>query len=494
MKLLVANRGEIACRIFETCRIMGIGTVAVYASDDSQSLHVRLADKSVELPGEGINETYLNGTALIEAAKKTGATLIHPGYGFLSENAPFAELVQKNELIWVGAPSEAIRKMGSKVESKILAEKVKVSTLPWKLIENAAKISEKNWKEYAHKIGYPLLVKASGGGGGRGMRLIHKPEELLAGIEGASREAQSAFKDSSVFLERYLTHARHIEVQILADKKGNFFAIGDRECSAQRRHQKIIEEAPAPDISEKLRKNLHQAAIKLCKEIEYEGAGTIEFLVDEKENYYFLEMNTRLQVEHPVTEATANLDLVREQIRIALGEALTIKPNLKPRGHAIECRIYAEDAQNGFVPTPGPVRKLDWPTTRNTRIDTGITEGQQLSHRYDPLVAKLTTWGNSREEARFQMLEALSQTTLLGFTHNISFLKELLQSQDFIDCKLTTGLIEAKLVHQLKPVVDEKILKELVSLLLTGHEQSTPLRHEGTATSVQNLFSTISLS
>ncbi len=458
VKLLVANRGEIACRIFETCRVMGIKTVAVYSEGDKKSLHVQMADEAYPLKGITASETYLNRGALLEKASQAKATALHPGYGFLSENPLFASEVIKKKIIWIGPPPESIRKMGSKIESKILAQKLTIRTLPWKYVENDQSVTDARWKKMADEIGYPLLIKAASGGGGRGMRLVHEKNDFLGHLESARREAHNSFGEASVFLEKFVSEGRHIEVQILADTKGRIVHLFDRECSVQRRHQKIIEEAPAPRLKQETRKELIKAALKLAEAIEYEGVGTVEFLVDEKEKWFFLEMNTRLQVEHPVTEWITGLDLVTCQIKSALGEKLGFtQDKIGARGHAMECRIYAENPYEGFIPTPGPVEKLRWPTTRNCRIDTGLTEGNEVSAHFDAMVAKLSTWGLSREEARLTMREALKSTTLLGFTHNIPFLQELIDSKELIESRFTTSLIEKKGAHFWNPkIVPEK--------------------------------------
>ncbi len=495
MKLLVANRGEIACRIFETARIMGLSTVAVYSTHDTNARHVMCADEAHLLEGATLGETYLNIDQILTIAKKTKATLIHPGYGFLSEKASFAKEVLKHKFKWVGPLPESIEKMGSKIDSKILVDKLKIRTLPWAYVKAGDKLTEKDWLKKADDIGYPLLVKASGGGGGKGMKLVHDKKNLMSSLESAMREASSAFADSSVFLEKYLERSKHIEVQVLADQEGHVIHLMDRECSAQRRHQKVVEEAPAPDLSDDTRQELHKAAVKLAKEINYHGAGTVEFLVDpakKKDNWYFLEMNTRLQVEHPVTEWITGLDLVEEQIRVALGEKLRFsQQDISPRGHAIECRLYAEDPFHGFMPTPGPVTKLAWPLTRHTRIDTGINEGGEISPHYDPMVAKVSTWGINREQARLQMLEALGQTIILGFTHNIAFLKKLLETTAFIKNTIFTNSIEKDLLSQLKPQPTVEELKILVSALLmptrSGENKKTGGHHRPSLFSVINL-------
>lgn len=490
MKLLVANRGEIALRIFETCRKMGIKTAALITSDDQNSPHAIQADESYLLCGKSLHETYLNAKKIIETAQKNSVDLIHPGYGFLSENASFARMVLENKMTWVGPQPEVISKMGSKIESKILADKLKIPTLPWKYFKNSSRLAPSAWKKEAQKIGYPILVKASGGGGGRGLRIIRQESEIDSGIQSAVREAFSSFGKGAVFMEKHLQSARHLEVQILGDLYGNIISLGNRECSAQRRHQKIIEEAPAPCISDKLEKSLKRDALKLAKELGYANAGTVEFLVDEKENHFFLEMNTRLQVEHGVTEWVTGQDLVEHQIKTACGEKLSIEAPSTLWGHALECRIYAEDPFNGFIPTPGPVHVARWPTARNTRIDSGLKEGEVISSNYDPLVGKITTWGKNREEARLQMVEGLNQTTLLGFTHNIHFLKLLLQTEEFKNSKITTEFIEKKGTRCLNQNLANEHIKELVCSLLAT--KSTLVNKENDQVYF-NLFSSVKI-
>lgn len=492
IKLLVANRGEIACRIFETCRIKNIHSIAIYAADDSTSRHVKMADSACLLEGNTLHQTYLNAEQIIKIAKREGATLIHPGYGFLSEKAEFAKAVQNAGLTWIGPNPDVIEKMGSKIEAKILAEKAEVPTLPWAYFKNKKDQTEAEYKKAAKKIGYPLLVKASGGGGGRGMRRINQEAELIEGIKSAEREAAGAFADATIFLEKMIESARHIEVQLLGDHHNNIVHLFDRECSVQRRHQKIIEEAPAPRLTPKTQKALREAAVRLGKNLNYQGVGTIEFLVDADENFYFLEMNTRLQVEHPVTEMITGLDLVACQIDVALQNKLPFtQKQIESRGHAIECRICAEDPTGGFMPTPGPIKKLVWPLTRHTRIDTGVFEGQILSSSYDPMIAKLSTWGATRVEATEQMEEAINQTTLLGLTHNLPFLQFLLKTEEWKNSAITTNWIEKEKIADRFSIVTEDNLKKILQVLLT---QKTNQRSTETKMTIStNLFEVIHL-
>lgn len=489
MKLLVANRGEIAIRIFETCRKMGMTTAAFATEDDRNSPHILQADEVYFLEGKSLHETYLNAEKIIQTAKKHSADLIHPGYGFLSENASFARMVIENKMAWVGPSPEVISKMGSKIESKMLAEKINAPTLPWKYFKDSSRITLSAWKKEAKKIGYPILIKASSGGGGRGLRMIREESEIDSGIQSVLREVKASFGEGAVFMEKHLKAARHIEVQIFGDLYGNIITLGNRECSIQRRHQKIIEEAPAPCLSNKLEKLLEADALKLAQVLGYTNAGTVEFLVDENENHYFLEMNTRLQVEHAVTEWITGIDLVEHQIKTALGDKLSLKTPSAFWGHALECRIYAEDPFNSFIPTPGPVHIARWPTTRNTRVDAGLHEGEMISKNYDPLVGKITTWGKNREEACLQMLEALNQTTLLGFTHNIYFLKSLLQTEEFKNSKITTGFIEKEGTSSLQREPTKEQIKELVCSLLTQQPSKRKDREQGSS----HLFSMIKI-
>jgi len=439
-KLLVANRGEIACRIFDTCRLLGIETWAIAPINDMSSRHVVEADHVLPLEDNDLISTYLNQNFIIQLAVENKIDLIHPGYGFLAESSSFAQAVMDSGITWVGPQPKVIEQMGSKIESKILAEKAEVPVLPWAVITND--MSTSNIESRAKEIGYPLLVKASYGGGGKGMRVVKCSQELMNSIQLASKEALASFGNGTVFLEKWIENPRHIEVQVIGDKSGNVFHLFERECSVQRRHQKVIEEAPACNILPEIRELLHKSAVMLSKFINYDSIGTVEFILEDPSKVYFLEMNTRIQVEHPVTEMITGADLVEIQIRSSLGENLEwfTKPNISllPFGHAIECRIYAEDPSNNFVPSPGPILQLDWPTLKNARIDTGVIQGGEVSSEYDPMVAKVCAWGNNKEEAIKNIIQILDKTTLLGFTHNIEFLKTILTDPSFQQSVLTT--------------------------------------------------------
>jgi propionyl-CoA carboxylase alpha chain len=439
-KILIANRGEIACRVIKTARKMGIKTVAVYSDADKEALHVRMADEAVHIGPSPSAESYLIADKIIAACKQTGAQAVHPGYGFLSENATFTADLDKAGIAFMGPGNHAITTMGDKITSKILAAEAGVSTVPGYTdiiddAEHAVKI--------AHDIGYPVMLKASAGGGGKGMRVVHNEAECRDGFERARNEAISSFGDDRIFAEKFIEEPRHIEIQILADSHGNTIYLGERECSIQRRHQKVIEEAPSPFLDEKMRKAMGEQAVALAKEVDYKSAGTVEFIVDAKRNFYFLEMNTRLQVEHPVTELVTGLDLVEWMIRIADGEKLTIQQkDVKLNGWAIETRVYAEDPFRNFMPSIGRlVRYMAPEENDNVRVDTGIEEGSEVSMYYDPMIAKLVTYGADRNEALSHMGEALDAYYIRGVSHNISFLNALIAHPRFIKGDLTTNFI-----------------------------------------------------
>ena len=437
-KVLIANRGEIACRVIAACRSLGLKTVAVYSEADTGARHTRLADEAVLIGPGPAAESYLNVDKLLEAARKTGAEAIHPGYGFLSERAHFAAAVVKAGLVWIGPTSNVIDLMGNKIAAKQAAEKAKVPTLPWALLKD--KWTPKDLHAAAKKVGFPLLLKAAAGGGGRGMRRVDADKELEEKADSAVREAAGAFGSGEIFLEAYCKASRHIEVQIIGDKSGNVISLGERECSVQRRHQKVIEEAPAPNLSDKTRKALWAAAVNLAKAVDYVNAGTCEFLVDENEKFYFLEMNTRLQVEHPVTELVWGVDLPALQLKIAQGEKL---PNeeLTPRGHAIEARLYAEDPAKGFMPSPGKLSAFSYPTLPFLRFDTGYETGSEVPIFYDAMLAKVIAWGADREQARRTLSEGLKQTTVSGVAWNGRYLVDILAHEKFIAGKVTTAFL-----------------------------------------------------
>jgi 3-methylcrotonyl-CoA carboxylase alpha subunit len=440
-KLLIANRGEIACRVIKTARRMGIRTVAVYSEADAEARHVRLADEAVCIGPAAARESYLVVDKIIDAAKRTGAQAIHPGYGFLSENAGFAERCATEGIIFVGPPASSIRAMGSKSAAKSLMEKASVPLTPGYHGDNQ---DPAFLHQQADTIGYPVLIKASAGGGGKGMRLVEKSEDFEASLASCQREAQSSFGDERVLVERYVTRPRHIEIQVFADTQGNGVYLFERDCSVQRRHQKVLEEAPAPGMSEARRREMGEAAVAAAKAVGYVGAGTVEFIAEQDGSFYFMEMNTRLQVEHPVTEMITGQDLVEWQLRVASGEPLPLNQSqLQIRGHALEARIYAEDANKGFLPSTGKLVHLSPPAeSLNVRVDTGVEEGDEITPHYDPMIAKLIVWDENRDAALARMRRALADYRVVGVTTNIDFLSRLVACPAFAGADLDTGLIE----------------------------------------------------
>jgi len=439
-RVLVANRGEIARRVFRTCREMGLGTVAVFSDPDADSPHVREADVAVRLPGRAPADTYLQADLLLDAARRTGADALHPGYGFLSEDSSFARAVLAAGLVWVGPPPDAVEAMGSKLRAKQLMADAGVPVLPGADVTgvDAERLAEIGWQ-----IGYPMLVKASAGGGGRGMRIVTRPTELAAAVDSAAREAQSAFGDGTVFLERYLERPRHVEVQVMADTHGQVFALFERDCSAQRRHQKVVEEAPSPAVDNALRTQLCDAAVTAARVVGYTGAGTVEFVLSPEGEPAFLEMNTRLQVEHPVTELVTGLDLVRLQLLVAQG--LPLPPAVAPArmtGHAIEARLYAEDVARGFLPVSGTLHRFDIPAGQGIRIDSGVESGSVVGVDYDALLAKVIAHGATRQEASARLATALAGARLHGVTTNRDLLVRLLRSQAWLLGDVDTGYLE----------------------------------------------------
>lgn len=439
-KILIANRGEIAVRIMKTLKKLGIKSVAVYSESDTNSMHVRLADEAIFIGNSPATDSYLNVEHLLSAIRQTGAQAVHPGYGFLSENANFARALASENAVLIGPSADAIKAMGDKIEAKKLAEKAGVSTVPGYL--GIIKDSKEAVK-IATKLGFPVILKAAAGGGGKGMRVVRSADEITDAFESASNEAGNNFSDNRVFLEKFIENPRHIEIQVLADKHGNAVCIGERECSIQRHHQKIIEEAPSPFISEKTRAAMYKQSLKLVKQIGYYSAGTVEFIIDSKQNFYFMEMNTRLQVEHCVTELIYGIDLVELMIRVAAGEKLPItQDDLKVNGWAIESRICAEDPARGFLPSSGRItRYQEPPKNSQIRVDSGIDEGGEVSMFYDQMVAKLCTHAPTRLEAIEVMRKALSEYTIAGISHNISFLEAIMQNQRFVDGNISTGFI-----------------------------------------------------
>lgn len=438
-KILIANRGEIACRIIHACREMGIPSVVVYSEADSKALHVLEADEAICVgPPEPLG-SYLAIDKIIAAAKESGCGAIHPGYGFLAENHRFAKQCGDNGLVFIGSHPDSIRVMGNKVEARLMMIDAGVPVIPGM---QASAADVKLFAQEAEKVGYPVLLKAAAGGGGKGMRTVHKSEDLESALEGAMREAKSAFGDDSVYLEKYIENPRHIEYQVFGDTHGNAVHLFERECSIQRRHQKIVEETPSVALTPEIRQKMGEAAVKVVKACDYSNAGTVEFLFDKNGNFYFLEMNTRIQVEHPITEMVVGVDLVVEQIKVAAGAELSYnQKSLAQTGHAIECRIYAEDAANNFLPAAGTIQYLKEPTGPGVRVDTGVYSGAEVSVFYDPILSKLIVWGPDREAARKRMLKALSNYVVLGVTTQIDYLRDVLSHPEFIEGRTYTDFI-----------------------------------------------------
>ncbi len=447
-KILIANRGEIAVRIINTAREMGIKTVTVYSDFDEYSLYTKLSDESYHIGESPASKSYLMADKIIETAKISGAEAIHPGYGFLSERSFFAKLCSDNGIEFIGPDHNAIELLGSKTDAKTLAINNKVPVVPGsgKPLTDISEI-----RKIAKEVGYPVLIKASAGGGGKGMRIVRSENEIEEALRIARSEAKSSFGDDSIFVEKYIDVPRHIEFQILADKHGNVIHLGERECSMQRRHQKIIEETPSVIVNEELRNEMGECAKRLVKASGYSNAGTVEFIVDRNNKFYFLEVNTRLQVEHPITEIRTGLDLVREQLKIAWGEKLDLEQeDIEFRGSVIECRICAEDSENNFIPSTGKITNINKVLGSGMREDTGIEQGDTVSVFYDPMIAKLISYGKDRLSAINRMKRALSQYKIDGIKTNISFLLDLLESPEFIDGNYHTQFIESKFLERLK--------------------------------------------
>ena len=477
-KILIANRGEIAIRIMRACKELGIKTVAVYSEADKNSLHVQFADEAVLLGAAAPKESYLNVDKIIEAAKQTHADAIHPGYGFLSENASFAAAVDSAKLTFIGPSADSIRAMGDKAESKISMKKAGVPTVPgFEGLE-----SKEDFEKAADEIGYPVLVKATAGGGGKGMRVVEREADLAEAVEGARREALNAFGDERLLIEKYLPNAHHIEFQIFGDQHGNMLHLFERECSVQRRHQKIIEETPSPLLTSELRAQMGEAAVKAARAVDYFNAGTVEFIVDPDtltlrpgsgQEFYFLEMNTRLQVEHPVTELVVGLDLVQWQIRIAAGEKFPFtQKDFSQRGHAIECRLYAEDPAGGFLPSTGKLLQFVGPRGPGIRFDSGFAAGSEVMHFYDPLLAKLIVHAEDRASAIQRMQSALRQCMVHGVTTNIDFLQDVLSHPDFAGGKVTTHWVETKFNWMPSEPLPEILIAAALADLTIGNQKS----------------------
>ncbi|MBZ7926660.1 acetyl/propionyl/methylcrotonyl-CoA carboxylase subunit alpha [Ensifer adhaerens] len=471
-KILIANRGEIACRVIKTAKKLGIATVAVYSDADRDAMHVRMADEAVHIGPSPSAQSYIVIDKIIDAIRKTGADAVHPGYGFLSENAAFAQALEKEGVAFIGPPVGAIQAMGDKITSKKLAAAAGVSTVPGHmgLIEDADEAVR-----IAASIGYPVMIKASAGGGGKGMRIAWNDQEAREGFQSSKNEAKNAFGDDRIFIEKFVTEPRHIEIQVLGDKHGNTLYLGERECSIQRRNQKVIEEAPSPFLDAETRKAMGEQAVALAKAVGYHSAGTVEFIVDGKRNFYFLEMNTRLQVEHPVTELITGLDLVEQMIRVAAGEKLAFgQADVKLNGWAIESRLYAEDPYRNFLPSIGRLTRYRPPvegTSDNgtvTRNDTGVFEGGEISMFYDPMIAKLCTWAPDRQTAVDAMADALDQFEVEGIGHNLPFLSAVMQQQRFREGRLTTAYIAEEFADGFHGVAaDEQSLRKIAAVAVS---------------------------
>jgi len=438
-KVLIANRGEIACRVIRTCREMGIPTVAVFSEADRGALHVRMADEAYFIGPAAARESYLVVEKILEVAKRSGADAIHPGYGFLSENAEAARLFTEHGITFIGPRPDSIVSMGSKTAARNVAIEAGCPVVPG--IQKT--MSDEELLAESQKMGFPVMLKAAMGGGGKGMRLVHKPEEFASSLARARGEALSSFGDDSVYVEKAILQPRHIEIQVFGDTHGNYVYLWERECSVQRRHQKVIEEAPSPHVTPEMRKAMGEAALKVARAVNYVGAGTVEFLADADRNFYFVEMNTRLQVEHPVTEWITGLDLVKWQILVARGEKLPLaQEQIALNGWAMECRIYAEDPDKNFMPSPGKVTFLRTPAGPNVRDDSGVYEGSEVPMFYDPMISKLSTWGPTRIEAIDKMKMALGEYRIGGIRHNVEFHKVLMDHEPFRSGALHTGMLD----------------------------------------------------
>ncbi len=466
-KVLIANRGEIACRVIRACKELGLPSVAVYSDADAQSRHVWLADEAVRVGPAASAESYLSGPRILQAAKDTGATLIHPGYGFLSENASFREQCDAAGVTFVGPGSYAMRQMGIKTLARDTMKAAGVPVVPGS--EGPLRDFDEA-RRVCLEIGYPVMLKAAAGGGGRGIRLVQAERELEAAFDGARREAAAWFSDPTVYIEKAIVRPRHIEIQVLADSHGNTVHLFDRECSVQRRNQKIIEESPAPGLSNQTRLAMGEVAVQAARAVQYVGAGTIEFLVDPDERFYFMEMNTRLQVEHPVTELVTGVDLVVEQLRIAMGQPMSIsQETLSQRGHAIECRVYAEDPSRGFLPSPGPLRVYRPPIGPGIRVDDGVVEGDVVSNHYDAMIAKLSAWASDRPACIGRIRAALNTFEIGGIQHNIEHLLQVLGSERFVAGRYDTGIVSTLPPLHSDPEEDE--LAEALAVLLHDRQR-----------------------
>jgi acetyl-CoA carboxylase, biotin carboxylase subunit len=475
-KVVIANRGEIALRIIRACREMGIASVAVYSDADAHAVHVREADEAVHIGPSPSSESYLKGDVIIAAAKQTGADAIHPGYGFLSEREWFARAVRDAGLIFIGPPAEAIAAMGSKIAARTLATSAGVPIVPG-TTEGLRDATEA--KKIAAQFGYPVLLKAAAGGGGKGMRVVHQEADLSDALDSARREAKNAFGDDAVYVEKYIVGPRHVEIQVLGDAYGNMFYLNERECSVQRRHQKMIEEAPSVAVTPAIRKAMGETAVRAAKAAGYVNAGTCEFLLDSEGNFYFLEMNTRLQVEHPVTELVTGIDLVQWQLRVAAGEKLPFKQEeIVPRGWAIECRITSEDPANGFLPSTGQVTYLHVPTGPGVRWDSGIEVGSTVGLFYDPMLAKLIVWAPTRDAAVARMHRALLELTIEGVETSRDFHLRVMEDDDFRAGRIEIQWLERRLdsLISVNPPADVERNAAVIAALIAERDRSSPRR------------------
>ena len=471
-KILIANRGEIACRVIRACREMRIDTVAVYSDVDGDALHVRMADEAYHVGAAPSSESYLRGEKIIEVAKESGAEAIHPGYGFLSENAAFVKEVKNSGLVFIGPSPEAMEAMGGKMSARKIAIAAGVPVVPG---TTEPLTSYNDATETAASFGYPIMLKASAGGGGKGMRLVEGESELRSAFESSQSEALASFGDDAVYIEKAIVRPRHIEIQVFSDTHGNHVHLGERECSIQRRHQKVIEECPSPINSPELREKMGECAVMVAKAVDYVGAGTIEFLVsDLDKSFYFLEMNTRLQVEHPVTELVTGIDLVREQIRVAWGEKLSfVQSDVRMIGHAIECRVYAEDPDNNFLPSPGKITRLKVPQGPGVRDDSGVDEGSEVSIYYDPMISKFAVYGRDRIEAIGRMQRALAEYEIGGIKTTLPFFREVMDDADFIAGRIDTGFIAKWQERRQKPLASR--IESDMAIIAAAIAKSKPL-------------------
>jgi len=467
-KILIANRGEIAARIIRACKELNIRSVSIYSEADKTSLHTRLADESYLIGGAKSSESYLNADKIINLAKKIGADAIHPGYGYFSENYSFIKNVEESGIAFIGPSSKSVRLMGNKTAARELMQKNNIPIVPGTITPIK---TLKEGISKAKDIGFPILLKAVSGGGGKGMRIVYSEKEFEDLLTSTKREAKNSFGSDKVYLEKFIENPRHIEVQILGDKYGDYIHLFERECSIQRRHQKIIEESPSSFVDEITRSKITTAALNAAKASKYYNAGTVEFLMDKNKNFYFLEMNTRIQVEHPVTEYITGVDLVRQQIKIAYGETLDIKQNdIIRNGHSLECRIYAEDSNNNFLPSTGKLENFDIPSGPGVRVDTGFEVGSSISMYYDPMIAKLVCWDKDRTSVIKRMIRALTEFEITGITHNIKFLKTVMNNKKFIKGNFDINFIEKEKLHNQLPSPESKddIQEETVAYIFSA--------------------------